>query len=262
MFLPVFFCLNGGARWQELLTLEMPLLRNLLERHKVPYSIEDDLSEEEERSVALRSFAASGWMKGSKERPRTAKDPEPGEKLWATEKVTDSEDPGSQKVAEKEVVKPDSEQKEEAKEEKEKDEKEKEEKEEKEKEEKEKEEKEKEENEEKEEQEKEKEENEKQKNESTEKADEKDQEEVDQGETPDTETGSQGATSSGARGKSDRLRGCFFRWPRKSRRLSGGWGNTCWIIIFGGDENSCFFDSYSHHPVKIASFRTLSDYET
>jgi hypothetical protein len=30
----------------------MPLLRNLLERHKVPYSIDDDVSEEEERSVA------------------------------------------------------------------------------------------------------------------------------------------------------------------------------------------------------------------
>lgn len=178
---------NTGAtiyEKEELLTLDMPLLRNLLERHKVPYSIDDDVSEEEERSVALKSFAEFGWMKGSKERPSAAKDHElQSEKLSATENVksTDSEDPGSCQNAEKEVVKPNSEQKEEAKEEKEKEEKaekEKEEKEEKEKKE-------------------EKEENEKK--ESTEK-DEQDQEEVDhreKGETPDTESGSQSATSSG-----------------------------------------------------------------
>ena len=179
----------------------MPLLRNLLERHKVPYSIDEDVSEEEERSVALKSFAEFGWMKGSKERPSAAKDHElQSEKLSATENVqsTDSEDPGSSQNAEKEVVKPNSEQKEEAKEEKEKEEeaeKEKEDKDEKEKKE-------------------EKEENEKK--ESTEK-DEQDQEEVDhleKGETPDTESGSQSATSSGALGKSDRLSGCFFHWPR------------------------------------------------
>ena len=106
--------------------MDMPLLRNLLERHKVPYSIDDDVSEEEERSVALKSFAEFGWMKGSKERPSAAKDHElQSEKLSARENVksTDSEDPGSSQNAEKEVVKPNSEQKEEAKEEKEKEEK-------------------------------------------------------------------------------------------------------------------------------------------
>lgn len=110
---------------EELLTLDMPLLRNLLERHKVPYSIDDDVSEEEERSVALKSFAEFGWMKGSKERPTAAKDQElQCEKLSTTKNVksTDSEDPGSED-AEKEVVKLNSEQKEEAKEEKEKEEK-------------------------------------------------------------------------------------------------------------------------------------------
>lgn len=75
---------NPQSRWiyekEELLNLDLPLLRNLLERHKVPYSLDDDVSEEEERCAALKCFAESGWMKGSKDRPKAqekAENPEP-----------------------------------------------------------------------------------------------------------------------------------------------------------------------------------------
>lgn len=75
---------NPQSTWiyekEELLNLDLPLLRNLLERHKVPYSLDDDVSEEEERCAALKCFAASGWMKGSKDRPKAqekTENPEP-----------------------------------------------------------------------------------------------------------------------------------------------------------------------------------------
>mmetsp|Transcript_18745 Transcript_18745/g.42205 ORF Transcript_18745/g.42205 Transcript_18745/m.42205 type:complete len:407 (+) Transcript_18745:75-1295(+) len=52
---------------RELEKLELPLLRNLMERHRVPFDLEQDLSEEEEKSELLQSFADSGWMRtGSK----------------------------------------------------------------------------------------------------------------------------------------------------------------------------------------------------
>ena len=75
---------NPQSHWiyekEELLNLDLPLLRNLLERHKVPYSLDDDVSEEEERCAALKCFAESGWMKGSKDRPKAqekTENPEP-----------------------------------------------------------------------------------------------------------------------------------------------------------------------------------------
>ena len=48
---------------RDLEKLELPLLRNLMERHRVPFDLEEELSEEDERRVALRSFADSGWMR-------------------------------------------------------------------------------------------------------------------------------------------------------------------------------------------------------
>lgn len=67
---------------QDLEKLDLPLLRNLMERHRVPFDLEDDLSEDDERRVALRSFADAGWMRGaSKTMPKAseaeAQKPEP-----------------------------------------------------------------------------------------------------------------------------------------------------------------------------------------
>jgi len=48
---------------RELEMLELSLLLNLIERHRVPLSRErDDLTEEEERQAALKSLTESGWM--------------------------------------------------------------------------------------------------------------------------------------------------------------------------------------------------------
>jgi len=47
----------------ELETLELPLLVNLMERHRVHHNADrSDLTEEEERKAALKSLADSGWM--------------------------------------------------------------------------------------------------------------------------------------------------------------------------------------------------------
>ena len=67
---------------QDLEKLDLPLLRNLMERHRVSFDLEDDLSEDDERRVALRSFADAGWMRGaSKTMPKAseaeAQKPEP-----------------------------------------------------------------------------------------------------------------------------------------------------------------------------------------
>jgi len=56
-----WLCYEAG----ELEKLELPLLLNLMERHRVPFSSDrSDLSEDEEREAALRSLAESGWMRG------------------------------------------------------------------------------------------------------------------------------------------------------------------------------------------------------
>lgn len=50
----------------ELEELELPLLHNLMERHRVPFHPEKlDLSEAEERELALESFRNEGWLLGS-----------------------------------------------------------------------------------------------------------------------------------------------------------------------------------------------------
>ena len=54
---------------QDLEQLDLPLLRNLMERHRVPFDLEEDLSEDDERRVALRSFADAGWMRGASKTP-------------------------------------------------------------------------------------------------------------------------------------------------------------------------------------------------
>lgn len=69
---------------EELLTLDLPLLRNLLERHKVPYSLDEDVSEEEERIIALKSFAEFGWIK--ERLPETDGKPAPGNSTGEVEK--------------------------------------------------------------------------------------------------------------------------------------------------------------------------------
>ena len=54
---------------RDLEKLELPLLRNLMERHRVPFDLEEELSEEDERRVALCSFADSGWMRKASKTP-------------------------------------------------------------------------------------------------------------------------------------------------------------------------------------------------
>jgi len=50
----------------DLRTLELPLLHNLMERHRVPCSSQlADLSEDEERHAVLQGFAASGLLRDS-----------------------------------------------------------------------------------------------------------------------------------------------------------------------------------------------------
>eukprot|EP00931_Biecheleriopsis_adriatica_P067005 TRINITY_DN4120_c0_g1_i2.p1 TRINITY_DN4120_c0_g1~~TRINITY_DN4120_c0_g1_i2.p1 ORF type:complete len:492 (+),score=81.69 TRINITY_DN4120_c0_g1_i2:224-1699(+) len=52
---------------KELENLELPLLHNLMERHRVPFdAVTLNLNEEEERKVALKCFADSGWLRDSK----------------------------------------------------------------------------------------------------------------------------------------------------------------------------------------------------
>ena len=106
---------NPQTRWiyekEELLNLDLPLLRNLLERHKVPYSLDDDVSEEEERCAALKCFAESGWMKGSKDRPKAHDTPEPlatencqGQDENSQKETSKKDVQGNQSVTDKEVT--------------------------------------------------------------------------------------------------------------------------------------------------------------
>lgn len=51
---------------KELENLELPLLLNLLERHRVPSTREqDDLTEEQERQAAFQGLEDAGWMKNA-----------------------------------------------------------------------------------------------------------------------------------------------------------------------------------------------------
>ena len=52
-----------GYRRAELQDLDLPRLRNLLERHKVRFAGDEDVEEEEERQSALESLKQSGWIK-------------------------------------------------------------------------------------------------------------------------------------------------------------------------------------------------------
>lgn len=58
----------------ELEELELPLLHNLMERHRVPFHTEKvDLSEAEERELALQSFRNEGWLRVSTPPANTSK---------------------------------------------------------------------------------------------------------------------------------------------------------------------------------------------
>lgn len=50
---------------KELISLELPLLRSLVERHRVPHVFfnESSATEEQERAAALKSFAEAGWIR-------------------------------------------------------------------------------------------------------------------------------------------------------------------------------------------------------
>lgn len=62
---------------KELGSLELPLLRSLMERHRVLLDCgEQDLSEDEERDLVLKGFETAGWLLPSERIQREAKKPD------------------------------------------------------------------------------------------------------------------------------------------------------------------------------------------
>lgn len=98
---------------EELRDLPLPLLRNLLERHRVIWNVEEELSEEEERVKVMQSLAESGWMgeaareamkkEEEKERPNEKPSEKKDEKLKSEEKENEKGNVQSEVDSEKQA---------------------------------------------------------------------------------------------------------------------------------------------------------------